>query len=461
MELSGMEWNEWPIEKKRKKLKYIWAEKTYLKSQMEKFPRILMNIDAAADQGWVDQQRLLFGGLDHSDPYHIQKIYHLKRIAKELGEDFDQLRECLQDLQGMAIELDLDIFDALSARSTDVESARVATLAATNHLKLSLLFKKKPLHDTVNAGAVNRHLTRAFVEKASDPPDNHGSPENAFEAVLANPQTLTCFFGTRTKFSLSRSSQKSDPSTRRETLKEKFSRIPPAFYNSQHNKLHPPGLALGDFSTFRLCHELGQACVLLLRTELFAGICGCQLQFGSFPYARSDESRIWYEYSMSLVFGPASHQPPSWQDPRYLGEEVISGTITDSWCQCEAMGWDNFTQPIRRLGVLLLEIVLATSVVGVSMDFKQVKSVTIITLSRRQLRLHDSHFMRKTTLSVDKVLALAGEAIRSGSAGLTNAEINSVKKAIETCLTGVYPPAPTDKGWERALENLYLDVVQP
>ncbi|KAF1966046.1 hypothetical protein BU23DRAFT_334289 [Bimuria novae-zelandiae CBS 107.79] len=461
MELSRAEWNKWPNEKKRKKLKYIWAEKAYLKAQMEKFPRILMNIDAAADEGWLNQQKHYFGGLNRSNPYHVQKIYHLKRIAENLGEDFNQLRGCLQDLGDMAIELDLDIFDTLSARSTDVESAQVAALAATNHLKLGLLFKKKPLNDGFTAGAVNRHLTRALVEKATDPPDNHGSPENAFEAVLASHEALTCFFGTKTKFSLSKRSQKSNPPTLRETLKERFARISPSFYDSQHNELDPPGLGLGAFPTFRLCHELGQACVLFLRTELFAGICGCQLQFGSIRYDRDDDSRIWYEYSMSLVFDPASHQPPFWRDPRFPKEEVISGKITDSWCHGEVMGWDNFMQPIRRLGLLFLEIILTTSIVEVSVDRKRISSVDIITLSRRQPNPHDSTFLRKTKLSVDKVLVLVEKAIQSGTTGLADAEIKSAKNAIEICLTCIHPPAPTDKQWKQVLDDLYLDVVQP
>ena len=434
--LKEDDWKTLPDFKKKRKAKFICTKKGYIQKLIDTFPGSMNTITEAASRGWEVQQERLYGGVNNNTPYHTQIALLLVRIAKQTRQDLNALRICTQALRDFSIELDLDLFDAISAISKDVHSAKVAAAAAAGHMRLDLLLRESE--------DPTAEMVRARVERSLTIPGGYARAKDAFRSVMIAPQSSTHYFALNaaTIFSLCKSFRKGDPcSPTRESLRQKMSRNAPPSYDQTTNQLSPCSLILGDLSTLRVAYELSQACLIFLRTTWISDICGCGLRCGGRQLSSMD---FWYDFGLSTE---TSHQPPRWRDPYNSSnaKAVIEGSMNDSWCMANT-DWNAMTKPLRRLGLLLLEITLGTIVLKTETD--TTGSITHIFLLLRGTP--PAFNVQKFRL--EKALALVANAVH-GSNGFSD--------AVKCCLTRVLDQAPVDAEWEDLLKSLYFDIVKP
>ena len=434
--LSREEWATMTEHKKKSKAKFILAKEKYLRKLIDGVPDAMKVIKEAADRGWKNQQERLFAGISNNTPYHAQVALLLVQIAKQTQQDMNALLECTQALHSFSVELDLDLFEAVSAVSQDTHSAIVAAAAAAGHIKLDLL-----LRESTDPTA---EIVRARVEKSSSAPEGYARTVEAFRAVMTAPQTSVYHFALNatTIFSVCRCSRKGDPcSPTRESLRQKLSYNAPPTYNIARNKLIPCRLLLGDVSTFRVAYELSQACLIFLRTTWLSELCGCGLRCGNRQQSSLD---TWYEFGLNVE---SRHQKPLWRDlhPRPNASPEIEGEWKHSWCTTSST-WNTMTRPLRRLGLLLIEIALGTIILETMTD--HAGSITHVFI----LVTGDRRNYIKQRINIEKAMKLV-ESAAHGSSGFSD--------AVRCCLTRVLQPAPVDTEWENLLKTLYFDIVKP
>ena len=434
--LRAEQWEPMSAPKKKRRAKYIWTKRSYMRKLIENVPVSMEVVKNAADRGWASQQDRLYGGISNNSPYHTQISLLFVQIAKQTRQDLNSLRECTQALHEFSIELDLDLFDAIAAISKNAHSASVAAAAAAGHMKLDLL-----LRESHNPQA---EMVRASVERSLEKTGGYARATDAFRSVITAQQTSTYYFAldASTVFSMCKAFRKSDPcSPARESLRQKISRNTPPTYTSTTNRLDPCRLVLGELSTFRLAYELSQVCLIFLRTTWISDICGCGLHCGGRHFPSTGR---WYEFGLNME---TTHQPPRWRNPYESSRttSVIEGNMGDSWCMADS-GWNAMTKPLRRLGLLLLEITLGTIVMKAHTDsYGSITHVVLLLRGRPPL------FSRRT-IRLEKALALVSNAVH-GSDGFTD--------AVECCLTRVLDHLPFNDEWEVLLKNLYFDIVKP
>ena len=441
-EITGLTSDQWGAMsdfKKKRKAKFIWAKKNYLQKLIDRVPNSIDTIDKAANRGWQAQKARLHGGVSNTTPYHTQIAQLLAQIAKQTRHDLNALCQCTRALRGLSIELDLDIFDAVTAISKDIESAAVAAIAAAGHMRLELLLRE--------SGEQAAEIVRARVERSLAHPGSYARAIDAFRSVMtasgASGASIHYFASNAsTIFSLCKSFRKHDPcSPVRESLRQKISRNAPPYYDCTQNQLQPCVLILGDLSTFRVAYELSQACLMFLRTNCVSELCGCGLRCGG---RQLYSGGFWYEFGLNME---TEHQPPRWRDPSKQSNAFIEGSMTDSWCMARNPGWNTMTTPLRRMGLLLIEITLGTVVVRTENDPNG--SITHICLLIRGSST--SGFIIKK-IRLENILALVRDAVH-GSDGFT--------ESVRCCLTRTLDQSPDDAEWENSLKDLYFEIVKP
>ena len=433
--LKEDDWKTMPDPKKKRKAKFIWTKKSYIQKLIDAFPASMNAITEAASRGWELQQEQLYGGVNNSNPYHTQVALLLVRIAKQTRRDLNALRICTQALRDFSIELDLDLFNAITAISKDVHSANVAATADVGRMRLDLLLRESE--------DPTAEMVRARVERSATIPGSYARAKDAFRSVMTSQQSSIHYFAfdTATVFSLCKSFREGDPcSSTRESLRQKISRRTPPSYDQTKNQLSPCKLILGDLSTLRVAYELSQACLVFLRTTWMSDICGCGLRCGGRQLSSMDS---WYEFGLSTE---ANHQLPRWRNPYNSSnpKNVIEGTMQDSWCIADT-NWNAMTKPLRRLGLLLLEITLGTIVLKT--ETNTTGSITHIYLLLRGT----PPAFNVQRLRLEKALALVAKAVH-GSDGFSD--------AVKCCLTRNLDQAPVGDEWED-LWKLYFDIVKP
>ena len=434
--LSREEWKSMTEHKKKSKAKFILTKEKYLRKLIDGVPDALKVIKEAADRGWESQQERLFAGISNNTPYHAQVASLLVQIAKQTQQDMNALLMCTQALRSFSVELDLDLFDAITAISQDAHSATVAATAAAGHMKLDLLLRE--------ATDPTAEIVRARVERSSLAPEGYARTVEAFRAVMTAPQTSVYHFALNatTIFSVCRCIRKGDPcSPARESLRQKLSYNAPPTYNIARNRLVPCRLLLGDVSTFRVAYELSQACLIFLRTTWLSELCGCGVRCGTRQQASLD---TWYEFGLNIE---SRHQKPLWRDlhPRPNASPEIEGEWHHSWCTTNST-WNPMTRPLRRLGLLLIEVTLGTIILEtMTNDAGSITHVFILVRGDRRNYI-------KQRINIGKAMELVERAVH-GSSGFSD--------AVRCCLTRVLQPAPVDMEWELLLKTLYFDIVKP
>lgn len=339
--------------------------------------------------------------------------------------------------EDLDIFLDLDLFDAFSQVTEDPEHVkRIAQASQIGHLKIELLLREANQHQT--------ELTRVVLERVHDITSIESRMIDAFKGVLGTSHSTHCFAsGPSTRFSLSKCHRQSDPcSTLQQSLREVFTNQDPPTYNTENGQLSHQKKILGGVCNARAGFELAQACLLFLRTTWMRELCRCSIRCGVLPNTGHAQR---HQFGFELV--KTTHQPHQLRHP-VNSDLCIDAPRGHPWCLMENH-WHNLIRPIRRLGLLLVEVSLGTAVVPeIEGDPERTGAVRQISILIRV----DNHNIGWKRTSLDEALKLIRQS---------NHDSEQFARAIEYCLTGSFPPSPFDNEMEEELRRFYFIVVKP
>lgn len=407
---------------KRKMLKrrFIWMKKKYLQELLEKMAKTSTDLDDAAKDGWCHDRQYDRNNVDFAYVHRIGIGHLLVPIAMQTHNYTDTLWQCCNFArESFTTELDLDIFGASLVDSRDEYLEAITKAAANQHATLTLLTRDALLRIA--------EMTRVCIKKsAASTEDNVAALVDALSSVTKGSEE--CHFMARSDssdlaFSVCKSSQYFRPGTgMRKSFREiQSTNLPPKFTNRA---------LLGSISKFRIAFELAQACLLFLRTTWFSEICTCGIRCGR-PTDESDE----LQYDFTLQLGEVEHQPAQWAGTQIRG----------CWGQIQR-NWDALTKPMRRLGLLLIEVTLGTTILETECDVNgAIISITFVEEDERGE-------LRKKRHRLDHVL----ENIR-----IAAHDRNSYEEAIKHCATAHFPQCPDDAQMKDLLAKFYWDVVDP
>jgi hypothetical protein len=418
----------------RKALKttYIWTKKDYVRGLMNQIPQSMKIIEGAAERGWGNEKVRPNSNTSDSTPYHTHVAHFLARIARDTRDDLNALRHCCLHVQDIWIEMDLDIFNTSSTASNYEQINAISAVAAVGHMRLDLLLRKRVQQSS--------ELLRVQVERSTAGSNGFLRALDAFKKALRGEITEHHFNSTNnTRFCLSRSPRSGPPCIDRRSFRERIALKEPPRYDSNANQLRPSTLMLGRLATFRIAYELSQACLLFLRTTWFSELCGCGLRCGYDPNAHQP----YVEFGLDMMITGGSHQLPQWPIPSL--NNYITGTGSNSWCATDYQ-WNVLTRPLRRLGLLLLEITLGTIVFDIQTgNHGAVESFSLLIKKR-------SGEFDKVRITRERAFTLVLRVVQPN---------DDFIKALRCCLTTTFECAPTDAEWEEHLQKLYLDLAKP
>ena len=428
--LSERQWGT--MSKARKiflKTKFVWTKREYVQKLIDILVKDMNLLVTAAKDGWQRDGLINQGTVDRKAVYHAGIGHLLVPIAMRTRDDANALHHCCSAVQNIiSIELDLDIFNytgsvsivgsdvssSFGTISREMHSANIARAANDGRFTWSVLSQDAHLDDC--------NLVRMHVKRSELSGNSFLNAPVAFKQVMEGRATKSHFTSAGTCFSIIRADRPHEwNSNPRRTLRKLLSgNAPPLYVNAN---------LLGTISKFRVSFELAQACLLFLRTSWFPGICSCSIRCGSLSAASTQ-----FKYEFGLKMGIINHEAPQWG----------ATALHDCWCIAEH-NWNDLTSPLRRLGLLLVEIVLGTPILGATSDRGGViQSITFVEGSPPTLLRQPKNF--------DQVLRLVYIAF-SRSKRSTD--------AIRYCLSKNFPNAPTDNDTKDLLAEYYVDVVAP
>lgn len=399
------------------KTKFIWTKKKYLQELLEKMAKALKDLDDAAKDGWQRDWPHKSNDVDFAQVHRTGIGHLLVPIAMRTHDYTETLwQSCHFARETLTTELDLDVFGASIVNSWDKHSETIVKAAAEKRATLTIL--------TRSAALQMAEMTRVCIRQsdASSNP-NVTALVDALSRVLNGSEECQFIARPGLAFDVFKSKRQCyGPGT---GMRVPFREIqaqnqPPNFTNRA---------LLGSISKFRVAFELAQACLLFLRTSWFSDICSCGIRCGK-PSDVCDE----LQYDFTLQLGHAEHQPAQW-----------AGTqVPDCWGQAPHH-WNVLTKPLRRLGLLLIEITLGTTVLATQCDASgAIVSVTFVEGEPDELR--------RKIHPIDQVM----ENVR-----LAAHKSRSYKGAVKYCVAAQFPQAPDDAQMAVLLANFYWDVVVP
>ncbi|MCJ1253717.1 hypothetical protein MMC24_001529 [Lignoscripta atroalba] len=398
------------------KVKFISVKRKYLQELLENMTKGLNKLDEAAKNGWQRDQEYKGSEVDFAQVQHKAIGHLLVPIAMRSQMYTDIIwQSCTFARETLTTELDLDIFGASAISSRERYLEIIAKAGAEQQATLTILTRAATLNMA--------EMTRIGIkESASSTQDHATALVDALNRIIGGTEECHFVAGPNRIYHVFKSrGHVHGPGTgMRETLRQIQSKNdPPDFRNE--------GL-LGTISKFRMAFELAQACLLFLPTTWFSNICSCRIRCGQFSHVREE-----LRYDFSLQLGAAEHECPQW-----------ANIPQNCWAQTQ-YNWNILTTPVRRLGLLLIEATLGTTVLKVQCAPNG--AVTSISFVEGQ-----PGNLRKKTHSLDYVL----ESVRFAARRSTLYE-----KAVKHCLTTVLPQFARDAQMEEILANFYWDVVVP
>ena len=399
------------------KTKFITVKKKYLQELLEKMAKALKALGEAAKDGWQREWQHKTNDVDFAHVYRTGIGHLLVPIAMHTHCYTETLwQSCHFARETLTTELDLDVFGASLVDSREKHSETIVKAAAEKQATLTILTRGATLREA--------EMTRVCIRQSEKSNDyNFTALVGALSSVLNGSEECHFIAGPDLAFSVSRSKRQhyGPGSGVRVTFREIQSRNqPPTFAN---------GALLGSISKFRIASELAQACLLFHRTSWFSNICSCGIRCGK----PSDVCKE-LQYDFTLQLGYTKHQPAQWGDAR----------VPLCWGQ-EQHNWNTLTKPVRRLGILLIEVTLGTTVLETTCDDEgTITSVTFIEGERDNLR--------RTIYTIDRVIE---------NARLAAHKSQLYTGAIRHCVTAQFPQTPDDAQMTVILATFYWDVVDP
>ncbi len=324
------------LQKKAKKLRFILMQKDYIQKLIDRLETDLTRIQAEAKDGWRREDLVnRKGEVDCKEIYHVGVAHLLVRIASRTKADADALHSCCRAAQNsFNLELELDMFNhtnpppslgsghlsSSGAVSRKGNSTAIAAADKKGYIVWNILSQRLLPGD--------QSLTRLHVEREANAPTSGGyNYTTALDRIIRGNAAQCHFQSSHIWFNMT------------------MARIPCNIAAEPRQSLRQlllenPTPNLGNISKFRLTFELAQACFLLLRTTWFRRVCSCEIQCG-----RCTPESTEFTYRFQLRMGDFIHEPPQWR------------AASDPWCAGN-YNWNFLTEPLRRLGILLVEIVL-------------------------------------------------------------------------------------------------------
>ena len=406
-----------PVRRKYLKTKFIWMKKKYLQELLEKMAKALKDLDDAAKDGWQRKWPHKTNDVDFAHVHRTGIGHLLVPIAMQTHCYTETLwQSCHFARETFTTELDLDVFGASLLDSWDKYSETIVKAAAEKQATLTIL--------TRGAALQVAEMTRVCI-KQSDASTNYKVTAlvDAISRVLNGYEECNFIARPDLAFDVFKSkSQCYGPgSGMRETFRQIQSRNEPPNFTD--------GALLGSISKFRVAFELAQACLLFLRTSWFSDICSCAIRCGKPPNFCNET-----QYDFTLQLGHAEHEPAQWASAR----------IQDCWGQ-KQHNWNALTKPMRRLGILLIEVTLGTTVLEATCDARgTISSVTFVE--------GEPNNLRRRIHPIDLVM----ENVR-----LAAHKSQPYKGAINHCVTAQLPQTPDDAQMTALLAKFYWHVVVP
>lgn len=404
-------------ERKYLKMKFVFVKKKYLQEILESMGKALNKLNEAAKNGWQRDQDFKGGEVDFARVQH-QAIGHLLVPVAMRSQLYTDIiwQSCDFARETLTTELDLDIFgaSALSSRGEYLEV--IAKAYAKQHATLTILTRAAALQVA--------EMTRVGIKESVTSTQTYVTAlSDALDRIMkGTDEECHCLIESDRIYHLFKSSiPVHGPGTGiRETLRQIQSKNKPLAFRNKD--------LLGTISKFRIGFELAQATLLFLRTTWFSKICSCRIRCG-----RNSDRAEGLLYNFSLQLGSAGHEPPQW-----------ANVSQKCWARCN-YAWNTLTTPVRRLGLLLVEATLGTTVLTIECDpTGAVSSITFVEGKPEDLR--------KREYPLKSVL----EDVRSAAHRSALYE-----KAVQCCLTAVLPQFATDTQMEEVLARFYWDVVVP
>lgn len=419
-QIANLKETSWPalnaIKRSCLKKKFLLYKRKYLQELLENMAKGLNQLDEAAKNGWQRDQEYKGSEVDFAQVQHKAIGHLLVPIAMRSQTYTDIIwQSCTFAQETLTTELDLDIFGASAISSRERYLEIIAKAGAEQQATLTILTRATALNMA--------EMTRIGIrESASSTQDPVTALVDALNRIIGGTEECHFVAGPNRIYHVFKSrGHVHGPGTgMRETLRQIQSKNdPPTFRNAS---------LLGTISKFRIAFELAQACLLFLPTTWFSNICSCRIRCGQFSQL-GEELR----YDFSLQLGAVEHEAPKWANMQQ-----------DCWAQTQ-YNWNFLTTPVRRLGLLLIEATLGTTVLKVQCAPNgAVSSITFVEGELQNLR--------KKTHSLDHVLEKVRlEAHRS----------NLYEEAVKHCLTTVLPQFTSDAQMKQILANFYWDVVVP
>ncbi|MCJ1271804.1 hypothetical protein MMC22_011709 [Lobaria immixta] len=404
---------------KRKFLKkmFIWTKRKYLQALLEKMAKTLKEVDDAAKDGWQRDWPHKEDGVDFALVHSVSIGHLIVPIAMQTHRYTETLWQyCDFARESHTTELDLDIFGASLVDSKDKYSKAITKAAAEQHAILTIL--------TRDAALQTAEMTRVCIERTAASTENSVTAlADALSRVINGSEECHFKASEDLAFNVFKSRREHyGPGTgMRQTFREIQSRNPPPSFTN--------GALLGSISKFRIAYELAQACLLFLRTKWFSEICSCGIHCGR-PSDVCDE----LQYDFTLRLGKVEHQPAKWADTQIHG----------CWGQRQH-SWNVLTKPLRRLGLLLIEVTLGATVLETQCDASgAISSITFVEGK------HDD--LRRKIHQLDTVM----ENVR-----LAAHKSLPYKKAVSHCATANFPQTLDDTEMKELLAKFYWNVVVP
>lgn len=399
------------------RVKFISVKKKYLQELLEKMAKTLNKLNEAAKNGWQQRHQGLQGGeVDFARVQH-QAIGHLLLPVAMRSQIYTDIlwQSCKFARETFSTELDLDIFGA-SARDSRVNHLKIiAKACAEQHATLTILTRAAALRAA--------EMTRVDIKESAISGQNSVTAlSDALRQITNGTNECHYVMGPDRTYHVfkSRGPVPGPGSGMRRSLRQiQSENIPPSFRNKD---------LLGTNSRFRIAFELAQATLLFLRTTWFSNICSCRIRCG-----QTSDAAEGFRYNFSLQLGEAEHESPQW-----------AKRSQKCWARRQ-FPWNTLTTPVRRLGLLLVEVTLGTTVLKIECDSTgAVNSIIFV-------EGHPSN-LRMINHSLENVL----KNVRSAAD-----RSDLYRKAVEYCLTVFLPQFATDAQMKDVLAQFYWNAVVP
>lgn len=406
----------WKIKRKLGKMLrkgiFILMRKDYLQKLIDSCSNDLHFIEEEAKKGWRrDDPYPRNTEVEPNAVYHAGMGHLLVRLALRTKVDANALHSfCCTVKNNFKVELELDLFNHDDPPSVLGPGPRSSAAIVAAYKKEYFIWKVLSLSSLSGVTASNRLNVEQMTNK---PTDRLLECSTALTQVIGGSAPKCHCSSSDKYFSVEMSGTPyGHDAESDQSLSQMLS------------KDNPPNVnILGDLSKFRLAFELAQACLLLLRTDWFPRICICDVQCSRCVQASTERT-----YRFRLRMGKSTHEasPPP--------------TTTGPWCYATDYRWTFPTKPVRRLGLLLVEIILGCRINSITENEDHFGVVEWITKEGNDAPPEE----------LEVVLNRVRDAGSQKCAG-----------AIRYCLTQPFEEGPTDDEMREILAKFYHDVVEP